>query len=445
MSLRRRLLLYLAATAPLVWAAALAFSWHAASGEVNELFDTELIRLARQVQGALRDGPGQPAYQPGPRTEASAGAAELDDLAVAVWDGQGRLLVNDREGAQLRFRPDASGFVDETIQGDPWRVYYLQSPDRQRLVAAGQSLHEREELVGNLLWGQLLPWLLVLPGLLAAMGWAIRQALAPLDAISRQLAVRPAHDLSPLPDAGTPSELAPLVQATNGLFARIAGLLARERRFTADAAHELRTPLAFLRTQWDVVRRSSAAERERAEAQFSAGLERMDRLVTQLLALSRAEAADARLLSTEIAWPAIVERVLSDCLPLATRREVELACEWPAGGRPALPLLGDTELLTVLLRNLVDNAIRYTPRGTTVTLLMQADAIEVVNEAPPLPAGQLARLGERFSRPDGQDAPGRGLGLSIVQRIGALHGLSVEHAAGPQGRGVRAIVRFSAP
>lgn len=445
MSLQRRLLLYLLVAAPLVWTVALLVSVDRARREVNELFDVELVRLARQVNTTLAQAAGPAAPQPDtPRpVEPDPGEGDLRDLAIAVWDAQGALLVTDREGTQLRRRPGAAGFFDEQIDGEPWRVYYLQSADGRHLVAAGQKEYERDELVFSLTASQLGPWLLVLPVLLLAMAWAVRRALAPVHALAGELGRRAADDLAPVAEARAPTELQPLVAAMNGLFSRVQGLLARERRFTADAAHELRTPLAALRAQWDVVRRSDAAQRQQAEAKFEAGLERMDRLVTQMLALSRAESAPRSLLTTEIDWPPIVEQAMSDCLALARRRGIELACEWPADGRPPLPLLGDRELLTVLLRNLLDNAVRYAPQGSTVWLRMGSGQLAVENEGEPLSPQLLAALGQRFYRPPGQQEIGSGLGLSIVQRIAALHGLELSLESGPDGVGVRALLRFA--
>jgi len=448
MSLERRLLLYLLVCAPLVWGIALYFSISRARHEVNELFDTELIRLARQVHSTL--GPGYPAAPPSlPPAPAEgskeAGESDVRDLAVAVWDVQGRLMLSDREGAQLPYLPGASGFVDEKAQGRPWRVYYLPSPDQKWLVAAGQRSYERDELVYGLTVSQVVPWLLLLPILLAVMAWAVRRALSPVHQLTRELAGREAEDLLPIPDDRAPAELKPLLGAMNGLFARIEQLLLRERRFTADAAHEMRTPLAILRAQWDVVRRSThAAERAQAEAKLSAGLDRMARLVTQMLSLSRVESGAVPALASEVHWPGIVEQAMSDCLPLAERRHIELACEWPPRGIHPLPLLGDQHLLTVLLRNLLDNAVRYAPPGSSVVLRFGSEHLELENEGPALSPEQLARLGERFYRPDGQIEGGSGLGVSIVRRIAELHGLELGFETRADGQGVKAVLRFAA-
>jgi two-component system sensor histidine kinase QseC len=448
MSLQRRLMVYLLVCAPLVWAAAVWMSVNRSRHEVNELYDTELIRLARQIQATmlpslpLQGGANLP---PLPQAgQADSGEGDVRDLAVAVWDREGQIVLADREGGSLPFRAHAVGFVDDVVDGRPWRIYYLQSTSGQWLVAVGQGAYERDEVVFALVASQVLPWLLVLPLLLLAMAWAVRRALAPIHALTGDLHTRDGGDLAPLPDARAPAELKPLLGAMNSLFARIDSLLTRERRFTADAAHELRTPLAVLRAQWDVVKRSTSdQERRLAEQQMDAGLTRMDRLVTQMLALSRAETATAELLSTEIDWPPIVEQVMSDCLELADRRRIELACEWPASNRPPLPLIGNTHLMTVLLRNLLDNAARYAPPGSTVLLRMGSTQMEVENAGGPLSAEQLAGLGQRFHRPPGQEEGGSGLGVSIAQRIAALHGLEIVYDAGAHGDAVRATVRFA--
>jgi two-component system sensor histidine kinase QseC len=434
MSLQRRLLLYLLICAPVVWGVALLASAQRARHEVNELFDTQIIRLALQVQSTLAAdaAPGQMLPTP-----PSAGEADLRDLAIAVWNRQGHLLLVDREGVQLPRRADASGFVDLQLGGEPWRVYYLQSPSGESLVAAGQHGDERDELVRDLIVSQLVPWLLVLPVLLLAMAWAVKRALQPVRALTDELRGRSADDLRPVPVNHAPQELQPMLQAMNGLFSRIESTLERERRFTADAAHELRTPLAVLRAQWDVLKRSSGeAERAQAIARLDAGMGRMDRVVAQMLALSRLEAIERLPQAAALQWEPIVEQAVSDVLPLVERRRVELHCEWPAAGTPALPLRGDAALLSVLLRNLLDNAVRYAPEGSTVLLRFGPTTLLVENDGPALPPETLAHLGERFHRVDGQHESGSGLGVSIVQRIAALHGLTLRYGARADGQGV---------
>ncbi len=441
MTLQRRLLLYLLLCAPLVWGLALLASADRARHEVNELFDTEIIRLARQVQATLagtlsRQAPPTPA----------GGEADLRDLAIAVWDAQGKVLMVDREGVQLPYRREGSGFVDLTVDGDRWRVFYLQSAHGEWLVAAGQRDNERNELVRHLIGSQLLPWLAVLPLLMVAMAWAVRQALAPLRHITAELHGRSADALQPVDATAAPAELRPLLQAMNGLFVRIESTLARERRFTADAAHELRTPLAVLRAQWDLLRGTQdEAAREQAVNRLGSGLDRLDRVVGQMLALARLEATERLPRAAAIDWHPLVEQVMSDLLPLAERRRVELACDWPPGGEAPFPLHGDADLLAVLLRNLLDNAVRYAPAGSTVTLRFDHGGLAVANEGPALPAEVLAHFGERFHRREGQAESGSGLGVSIAQRVAALHGLQLQYGSEPDGQGVVATLRVAAP
>ena len=190
MSLERRLLTLLLLCAPLVWGLSLVIAASQARHEVNELFDTEMIRLAREVQATLRGAVPQAGHglgneAPASSTPASAppldarGAADVRDLAIAVWDSQGRRQLVDREGVLLPRFAQASGFRNLVLGRDDWRVYYLPSQDGRWLVAAGQKRMERDELVLSLILGQLLPWVLMLPVLLGAMVWAVRRALAP--------------------------------------------------------------------------------------------------------------------------------------------------------------------------------------------------------------------------------------------------------------------------
>ena len=449
MSLQRRLLIYLLICAPLVWAAALFFSFHQTRSEVNELYDSEMIRLSRQVQSTLRaDLPGTVPARPNPLPALSDARGEADamDFALAVWGANGGLVMNDREGVQLPRLQGAGGFVDQELEGKRWRTYYLQSSSGEWLVAAGQRAEERDELVYSLTLGQLVPWLLVLPALLLAMTWAVRRALAPLNQLTAELTARDANGLQRIQADHAPTELKPLVGAMNGLFERIEQTLERERRFTADAAHELRTPLAALRAQWDVLRRcANDAERNQTAAKFTASVDRLDRLVTQMLALSRLEATlqlqQGLPRTVKVQWRGVVEQAMSDCLPIADRRSIELACEWPPEPCDVLPVAGDENLMTVLLRNLLDNASRYAPAGSLVTVRLFEDRLEVENDGEPMSAEQLASLGERFRRADGQSEVGSGLGVSIVQRIADLHSLLVEYSARADGRGVKVVVR----
>lgn len=428
MSLQRRLMAYLLVCAPVVWGLALLWSVGAARREVNEMFDTSLVRMAYQLQFLTDHPPLKPGNRPPgePRDD----EVDLDDLSTAVWDARGRPLLASLGGPGLPWRAGASGFEDLAIAGEDWRIYYLPVAGGQGLVAVGQKVYERDELVWNFIAAQLLPWLLVLPLLLAGLAWAVRAALAPLNGLAGELTQRRADDLRTVPLANAPTELRPMLAAMNGLFGRIEETLARERRFTADAAHELRTPISVLAAQWEVVRASAhGADHERAARALDAGLARMSRLIDQMLGLSRLDATERLKDLRPLDWQALVETAMSDVLPLAERRRIELACEWAEGDRPAPAWSGDTHLMGLLLRNLLDNAVRYAADGATVTLRFGPARLAVENPVPPgsLSPGALQGWGERFHRDDGQAEAGSGLGVSIARRIASLHGLVLSH------------------
>jgi len=225
----------------------------------------------------------------------------------------------------------------------------------------------------------------------------------------------------------------PLVAAMNQLLSRVAALLEHERRLTADAAHELRTPLAALKAQWDVARRSpDDAERSQASTKVEAGIDRLTRLVNQLLTLSRLEETTQLSVAPGHAlpahWPEIANQALSDCLALAGTRDVDVELTWPTEPAAPLPVIGDPALLGIMLRNLLDNAMRYSPPHTLVTVAFLPDRIEVMDHGPGVSAEILPRLGDRFFREAGRREQGTGLGISIARRVAALHGLRIEFA-----------------
>jgi len=315
------------------------------------------------------------------------------------------------------------------IGGRPWLVYYLHPDGARWVVAVGQAQEERDEVLQGLLLGQFLPWLLMLPVLLVAVWLVVRHALRPVRRLAKDIGERGADDLHPVAVEGLPSELTPLVRATNRLFERFRNTLEHERRLTADAAHELRTPLAALRAQWEAVRvAGDDAARKAAFRQVGAGIDRLTHVLAQLLALSGVDDRAPKPFTAMVDWHRVVEDALSDCLPLVDAKGSELAVEWPAGDAPPMPITGDDALLSLLLRNLVDNALRYAPAGSTVTVRLAPDSLVVEDDGPGVAPEVLARLGDRFYRPSGQAAPGSGLGVSIVLRVAALHGLEVRFA-----------------
>ncbi len=451
MTLQRRLLVLLLAAVPLIWAVAVVTSLLRARHEIEELFDTQQVRLAQQVLALVhaRGGELDSSWPEMPRPAAGAaagdvGSAELQDLSVAVWSRDGRLRLADREGRALPRHDGPSGFDDLVLDGAPWRVYYLRADDGAWTVGVGQASEERDEVLQGLLLGQLLPWALMLPVLVVATIVAVRHALKPVRALAADLGGRGPDDLHGVATAGLPAELAPLVRAMNRLFDKIRGTLEHERRLTADAAHELRTPLAALRSQWEAMRvAGDAAVRDAAFRHVGEGIQRLERVVTQLLALSGVEARPAAVFAAPIDWRRVVQDALSDCLPLVEACGAEVDVSWPDDGTAPFPLAGDDALLALCLRNVVDNALRYGARR--VRIRVAADALVVEDDGPGVSEAVLARLGDRFYRPHGQSATGSGLGLSIVRRVADLHGLAVDfERLEPPLHGLRVTLRRAA-
>ena len=318
--------------------------------------------------------------------------------------------------------------------------------EARKLFEEHLSRHEareaREEIVEAL--GKSLVWPLAgaLPALALAIWLGVGSGLRPLRELRAQLGRRGATDLAPLDAARAPAEIEPLVAELNRLFARIEASLARERRLTADAAHELRTPLAVLSTQAQVARRAvDDASRNEALDALVAGAERAARLIDQMLTLARLEsgptAAAARLELREV-----VRAAMAEVARAALTKGVEL--ELVEG--PAVEAEGHAALLAVLARNLVDNAVRYTQPGGRVAVSVNAGPVlEVRDNGPGVPAHEFSRLGERFHRLAGQDETGSGLGLSIVLRIAELHGGAVRFSPGLDGRGLAVSVSLGKP
>jgi two-component system, OmpR family, sensor histidine kinase QseC len=430
MTLQRRLLLIVLIGAPVVWLLALAIGAWSARKEINELFDTQQVRMAQQLAALLDSMPPAPGGDEGVRPEpAGGGDAELGDMSVAVWDRAGNLKFSDAEGPRLVFRAGATGFVEIGAERDRWRVYYDTLALTGGTVAVGQAVKEREELIQGLMLGQVGPWLLMLALLLPVLYFGIRRTMAPVVSLARGIETRPSSDLSPLPSEDLPGELRPLVEALNRLFGRILESIEHDRRFTADAAHELRTPLAATRAQWEVASQTAdPQQRAEAGANVARGLDRMSRLVSQLLALARLDSVWTVDFTSRIDWRDLIAQTVPDVLALADSRATDIDVQWRVDAEAVLPVLGNPELLSVALRNLLDNAVRYGAGGSQVEIVLDAGSISVLDRGPGVPPDMLARLGDRFFRAGGQVTIGSGLGLSIAGRIARLHGLQLSLA-----------------
>jgi two-component system OmpR family sensor kinase/two-component system sensor histidine kinase QseC len=277
--------------------------------------------------------------------------------------------------------------------------------------------------------------------LAAGVWWLVGAVLAPLRRVAGAVKRVQPETLAPLVTTGLPSEVVPLVAALNAMLARLGQAFDAQRAFVADAAHELRSPLAALKLQLELLRRATE-DTDRAEATdaLAAGIERARHLVEQLLTLARSEAATAA--PTEVALDEIARQAAADALPLAHERGVALAVE----AEVAVPVRGDAAALRVLARNLADNAVRYTPRGGQVELRAAVDdgaaALTVDDSGPGIAPAERGRVFDRFYRGATGGAGGSGIGLAIVRAVAQRHGAHVELMDSPLG-GLRAVVRFA--
>jgi signal transduction histidine kinase len=430
-SLRARLLLavlgLLAAAVLLVGSSA----YRNVHAETEALMDYQL----RQMALSLRDqGEVAPA-------QASALVDEQLDFVVQVWSADGRAIFATRRHEALPQRAQL-GFANVEVGALVWRSFSVATP--ARVIQVSQPLAIRRKLAADAAWRAVLPLLLVAPFIAAAAWWLTSLALRPLQRVAEDVRQRGEQSLQPLPAAGLPAEVAPLVAALNALLQRLGGALEVQRAFVADAAHELRSPLTALKLQLQLLQRARTDEdRARATGALAAGIERAARLVEQLLALARSEPGAAAAPLRRLDLAGLVREALADAAPLALARGSQLELQ----AAQAQFIDGDRAALVALVRNLADNALRYAPPGARVELRVAAMdggvLLQVDDSGPGIPMAERERVFDRFYRRGAADEPGTGLGLAIVRSVAQRHGASVGLSDSPLG-GLRVRLRFAA-
>ena len=410
----------------------------AARKEAGDLLDLQLKQLAysTRIDDLIRGR--QPGF--GPRDEAHPDG--VTELVTQIWDRSGVLVYWSQPGMGLPV-PATEGYSTVRHEGRDWRVYTLVQGTHALQVA--QAEDEREAIATKTAIRTLAPFLAFLPlfGLLIWVG--VGRGLRPLQTMSQAVAKRRPDAMAPLGERNLPEELKPLAASLNDLLARLDAALGAQRRFTADAAHELRTPLAALRLQLDLARRAGdPAARAAALDDLDAGVQRAAHLVDQLLTLARVEpealaarATDCDL--AELAREAIVARA-----PVAADKGVDfgLARAAPAHVR------GDPASLAILMANLIDNALRYTPPGGRVDVAVDDGmdpTFSVTDSGPGIAPEERERVFDRFYRGEVATEGGSGLGLSIVKRIADAHHATLRLDAPASGTGLVVEVHFPGP
>lgn len=445
-SLRLRLCAFFSLFLVAVWLLAAFFAWKECREYIDEFFDSQQMLFAKRLAtsdfaSSVGKLPETGTFLPNVRKSAFG---ELEDEAIgfAVFTVQGKKILTDGEkGRRFPFEPDRRGFSDVRLTGkkDVWRIVWLASTDGRHLVAVGQEIDYRRDMALGMLGKQIVPWLFLLPVLLLGLFILLSRELAPLNAIASELRTRDPENTSPLDVRRIPSEVLPMTESLNVFFARTGAMLTRERSFISDAAHELRTPLAGLGVQAQVAARQGVdpQTRKQALAFLRQGIDRCARLVEQLLTLSRLEALRGTgatpegrfpgLPSDSIAWASILEDLAGEYRAKAEKRGIRFESQVDS---LSAVVKGSPALVSMMLRNLLENAVSYTPEGGHIRITLESNRLVVDNTCAHLPEAYASRLGERFFRPPGQEAPGSGLGLSIVKRVAALHGFFVEIRTG---------------
>jgi signal transduction histidine kinase len=425
-----------------------AWSYRDTYHETEEIFDAHLAQYARIIHNLLvnqiPEPPTLPLVWPLPLEADEHGHPYERKLNFQVWRGESLLAYSAAAPPDRSYAPLSPGYSTIRLGSDAWRVFNLPDPDHGLMIQVAERGDVRGEMAELIARRTLSKSLTLIPLIALLVVWLVGRGLAPLGALDREIAGRSARRLHPLSLGALPTELQPIVATINDLMARLEQALAQERRFTSDAAHELRTPLGLMRLQVEALNRAAtAAEREEAQTRLLRGVDRLSRTVTQMLQLARLEQAPGASPLSMLDLKAAVVAQIAELAPIALEKNQELGLDGPDS--PCL-LQGQAEALAVMLRNLLDNAIRYTPQGGRIDVSIQADGpywlLVIEDDGPGIPEGLRQRVWERFFRPPGLDEPGSGLGLSIVRQVLDLHRGKAALGTGADGRGLRVEIRL---
>ncbi len=484
-TIHKRLLLGLITAVVILWGVVILFVYRAAQSEVEEVYDAALAQEARvlatlliheadeeverrEVLQRLVSELGERALWRSPlltqlviKYGKETGPDKQDDYLTLLssetspghkYESKIAFLVSYDDGRPMLRSPNAPSFhldnegFDNLGDGEEgWRVFGLSIQDPTLRVHVGERMAVRQETVKAILINSLWPMFLSLP-ILGLIIWAtIGKGLRPLEQVAETVEQRAPGSLQPIPTDNVPGEVIPIVDSLNRLFLRVQKAMENERRFTANAAHELRTPLAALKTQAQVKQLDDNNEENASFLNnIVNGVDRTTHMLEQLLTLARADTMQREIiLSQQLDLRAVVADVLAMIGGRALDKQIELSLDSPD---MPLNIQGDEATLSILVRNLVDNGIRYTPTGgvVRVQLLLESDTICLLVEdsGPGVPEAEREDLFQRFQRGEGVEAQGSGLGLSIVKQIADLHGADVILTDVASGQGLRVVVSF---
>jgi two-component system sensor histidine kinase QseC len=444
-SLRTRLFIILVAATSLIWLFAIGWIYVDTKHEVENVLDSRLEEAARMVSSLVTTNN---VASPSERSDSPHILAVPNyerQLSCQIWSLDGRLVARTRGAPDSSLSDSKAGFSQRLIDGDTWRVFTMEAPGRGIRVLVGDRLGIRAQLVDDLIEGLLAPTALIIP-LLGFLIWAsLNRGLRPLRTMASELQGRNADDMSPIEPGRVPTEIRPVVTSLNGLFSKVESARQHEREITAFAAHELRTPLAGLRTQAQIaISTMDATTRDTALSQILVAVDRTTRLVRQLLSIAKLDASDNVRRDGHVNVGAAVEEVV-DMQSIRDHR-IHVVVD------PALHetfFTANHELLVLALRNLHENAVHHMPRGGTVRWHVKHDTqntiVSVEDEGPGIPEEELALVTNRFFRGRHKSASGSGLGLAIVELALRANGASLNLANRTDRLGLRAEIIWPAP
>lgn len=415
MSIRWRLFAILLMATGLIWLSAVVWIQYSSKAQIERVLDSRLAEAGHMVSALLSDR--------GLAQAVNADAADslnLPDFTVfeggmerqlhcQVWSLRGTLLGQSGAGPATRLGRSEPGFSLTRMDGERWRVYTVINETLGVEIAVGESLAMRENLVADVRAGLVWPILIMAPLLAGAIWLSVGRGLLPLGQFATDLGTRADNNLSPVATGPLPPEMRPVGAALNGLLARLDAARRRERDFIAYAAHELKTPLAGIKTQAQVAKAApSGAVQRNALDRLSGAVDRTNRLVSQLLDLARIEDGVAKDGRAE-GLGAIAHRVVAELQDLAVARDLNLRVEGDAGDVEADPIH-----LGLALRNVVENALNAAPKGSVVAITLAREGIEVHDQGAGIDAADLPHVTQRFFTGAASRHKGSGLGLAIT-------------------------------
>ena len=438
-----------------LWPMSVALTWLVAQGIANQPFDRELAAkvrlLGREVAAQVESGRPLSAFAIPPRVAEALRPDGEDDTRFHISNESGELPGNGPLAVAIgdeRTAPGEVRFRDDNVAGEPVRVAYMWVPGIGRegtgspRVQVSETLGKRNRLATEIVKGVILPQFVILPLAVLLIWLALARGIEPLHAVHQRIRSRSSGDLSPIDAERIPEEVAPLVRAINHLLARLDESIRAQKHFLADAAHQLKTPLAGLRTQAELAGRQIEAGRHDPASlreslrQIALSSQSAAHMVNQLLAMARAEHDEPAVRQSAVNLALIAREAVRDFVPRALERQIDLGFEGPPGSEgsatpPGPRILGSALLLRELVRNLVDNALLYTPRGGTVTVRViddpfgQVAVLQVEDSGPGIPAHEREQVFRPFYRSLGTGVDGSGLGLAIVREIATRHGAEI--------------------